>query len=181
MNVKMTAPKIIILGMTAIFGVLFVSDALTVEFFVVYAVMIVILLFVDKDTKYMIDLLTARTKAKTLVRDLQLRREVISGDIRILPESELKNLVVSSGGDVKIEPEKYNVLLQIEGEKSVYFMVKVSVYGDILGITEVKRKKSIIELEDEYREVGGRPEHLNKIQEAGERAGTTGAPEESGA
>ena len=176
MAFKMTPAKIVVFSLMAFMAILWLNDMLSTSWLAVFIVAIAVLLLWDSSRRVQITLMEAREKSYKTMKELQRRREIADGDLKLLPESELKNLIVHGGEKTSIEPEKYDILFEVGSSRNIYYLVKMSIYGDWIGITSPKRARAIGMIEDEYRDLGAAPIYTERMATAGERTDTSGPP-----
>src|SRR3990172_12652211 len=118
MAFKMTPAKIVVFSLMAFMAILWLNDMLSTSWLAVFIVAIAVLLLGDSSRRVQITLMEAREKSYKTMKELQRRREIADGDLKLLPGSELKNLIVHGGERTSIEPEKYDILFGVGSSRN---------------------------------------------------------------
>ena len=161
-NMKEMDIALLMLGLIGV--ILYVLGKVNNQIALILIAFGVFLFYMRGQEKTQIPIRIAGDKAIAEMKRLQKRGEVDQGEIRLIPEGELKNIKYAG----EINPTEYPILTLIDSKPiSKKYWVKVSIYGDIIGWTEA-RTEDVLKFSEQYKEIGAEPSHIEKLKKAGQ-------------
>lgn len=135
---KLTPSVIFALGCAMAIGYLFISGQATPTLFFIFGILIVLAIIYSAKEKRTFDFLEICEKAKLDVKDFQRDEDRIfpKGTPRIMNETDLKELEIMNPKDPHTESDKWYVGIMVDGSNRAFWF-KYSIYGNLLGTTEI--------------------------------------------
>lgn len=134
MKVNLSASQFAVVAFVAVMGYLYMTESLTSELFFVFAILIIMTLIYSSREKRVITLDEANKIAETHILKLQRKGEVPDGNVRVA-ESELKDIILRTPKSPMVEPDRFLVVVSVEPMNA--YLVKVSIYGTVLGYSKI--------------------------------------------
>lgn len=134
MKMNFTPSMFVVFCFIAIVGYLYMTESLTGELFFIFAILIIASLLYGSREKRIITLKEANLRAENYVLEMQSQGKIPDGNIHV-SDSELKDIVLRTPKSPMVEPDRF--LIKIIVEPNLAYLVKVSIYGSILGCSEI--------------------------------------------
>jgi hypothetical protein len=134
MNGKVVGELILLIVM----GVMFLSDNLNDNLVYMLWFIGVVIFIWSLDDDRLITFQEARKLAKNEIIKMQRSRDIPSGEIFMMPETELKEIIAKRKGGATIDPYHWEVGVVVEGDRLYGYMVRLSKHGAILTVSQIK-------------------------------------------
>jgi len=151
-DIQPTTQNLMIIGLVVFAIYLNQINSLNKTTMLIISGLIIIMVISKKGKQQMIDIFRAKEIALEYLTKIQSNNEISHGTIKILPERELKSFLLVSGNPNEggeLISYSFHVLAQVGTTPISYYLVKIGIYGNIIGITEVLKRKAIGEIQEE--------------------------------
>lgn len=149
---KVSKAMIGVFAVLIVMGFLYVAESLTNPVLFGLTALMVLFIFLFRSEQTVIGLKEHRKivlkEARRMHNDLEI---VGGGDIKLIPESELKRFVGVNDKTVEILPYKYSSIVEFSGvgNPTRYFLFETSKYGNLTCVSEMYKDLTIKEVSPE--------------------------------
>ena len=151
-NIQPTTQTLMIIGLIVFAIYLNQIGALNKVGALLISGLIIMMVVSQKGKLTMIDIYKAKEIALEYLTKIQNNNEIPHGTIKVLPEREMKSFLLVSGNPNEggeLISYSFHILAQIGTIPISYFLVKIGIYGNIIGITEIFKRKGIGDIQEE--------------------------------
>lgn len=132
----MNWPIIFMMGCIIAIIYMWMTNQLTPVVFTIFAILSAVALFRASRERKVFEFREIRERVYQEATDLQDKGELPSGTIRLMTETDLKELEIRSRNP-EVVPDKWLVGVMVDGSPTKAFVFKASIYGNILGFSEI--------------------------------------------
>lgn len=152
---NMSKEYTMVLMIVIFMGYLYLTNQLNNTLLFIFGSLIAVLLLIGSNNLKKIDIRQAKMLAKEYMEESQKDGDIPRGLIKLYPEQELKNFIVvgSDASSSELVSYKFDFIFSVSSRSESYYIVKIGVYGNVLGISEISRKQSIQKVEPEIRRI----------------------------
>lgn len=137
---EISGSRLMLVLSSILFLILYAYNALNLPFAAAFAFWFIFLILQERKVKYELDIKEIEKKSEVAIQERQTLGRIPKGTIRVMTEVELKDILMQlkNPGEFELKPHIWFVGVKVESVPPMAYLVKVSRYGTIRGISEIE-------------------------------------------